>query len=372
MVMRMIGPAGTGTIKPPSFTGGAGLQDWSGLAGTLQVNPGFFYDLQEREHAVRLELDKRQAELEREIQGIKDDFSSRQDELNHQFQLQMAEQDQTLQAELQAKRISSAEYMQGRDLAQSEAEFARKLASQQLEADRQFQLQERQQQLDVVVEARQERLLQAQLAANPQDFVAYEFYKRNLGDPQDLALASKIQQASGGTVTGGASGTPSGTLSGTLSGTPSGTLSGTPSGTLSGTPSGTPSGTLSGTLSGTPSGTLSGTPFPDAPPAYDDETLRKVLSGLQNQGGQPLYNPRLGGTGVFGANIPSPNDISRSDANALTDSELGILSSFLRAGVQTGAGDSRVALDPQEFFAQTERSFVPTASGAGGFRTNYT
>ncbi len=231
-----------------------------------------------------MELDKRQAELEREIQGIKDDFSSRQDELNHQFQLQMAEQDQTLQAELQAKRISSAEYMQGRDLAQSEAEFARKLASQQLEADRQFQLQERQQQLDVVVEARQERLLQAQLAANPQDFVAYEFYKRNLGDPQDLALASKIQQASGGTVTGGASGTPS--------------------------------------------GTLSGTPFPDAPPAYDDETLRKVLSGLQNQGGQPLYNPRLGGTGVFGANIPSPNDISRSDANALTDSELGILSSF--------------------------------------------
>ncbi len=179
-----------------------------------------------------------------------------------------------------------------------------------------------------MVEARQERLLQAQLAGNPQDFVAYEFYKRNRGDPQDLALASKIQQASGGTVTGGASGTPS--------------------------------------------GTLSGTPFPDAPPAYDDETLQKVLSGLQNQGGQPLYNPRLGGTGVFGANIPSPNDISRSDANALTDSELGILSSFLRAGVQTGAGGSRVALDPQEFFAQTERSFVPTASGAGGFRTNYT
>ncbi len=99
---------GTGTIKPPSFTGGAGLQDGSGLAGTLQVNPGFQYDLQEREHAIMLELDKRQAELERDIQGINNDFTSRQNELNRQFQVQMAEQDRALQAELEAKRISSA------------------------------------------------------------------------------------------------------------------------------------------------------------------------------------------------------------------------------------------------------------------------
>jgi hypothetical protein len=293
-------------------------------AGTLQTNPGYEYDIVEFEKAADLK-----------IQQINNDFTQKQNDLNRQFTRQQAESDRALESELQAKRISSSEYMQQRDLAQRETEFARTLALQTLVADRDFQLSEAQLELDRVGEIRQERLLQAQLAANPQDFVAYEFYKRSLGDPQDLAMAQSIQDAQAEGENAAAVQPEVNPLAGDEN--------------------------------------LLGTPYPEAQPAYSDQTLQMVINAIQGgggQGGDALYNPNLGGTGAFGAEISSPNKISRKQGTSLSTDEMGILSSFLRAGVDVGGG-KMVGLNPDEYFKQVEQSWVPTFSGAGGFRTNY-
>jgi hypothetical protein len=308
-------------------TSGNGGTSTQTSAGSLQTNPGYEYDILEFEKAADLK-----------IQQINNDFTKKQNDLNRQFTRQQAESDRALESELQAKRISSSEYMQQRDLAQRETEFARTLALQTLVADRDFQLSEAQLELDRVAEIRQERLLQAQLAANPQDFVAYEFYKRSLGDPQDLAMAQSIQDA-----------TQEQDVTGELQTGPD---------------------QVTATAG---EENLLGTPYPEAQPAYSDQTLQMVINAIQGgggQGGDALYNPNLGGTGAFGAEISSPNKISRKQGTSLSTDEMGILSSFLRAGVDVGGG-KMVGLNPDEYFKQVEQSWVPTFSGAGGFRTNY-
>jgi hypothetical protein len=270
------------------------------------------------DRALSRELAAMQADAAREIARINNDFTAKQNKLNRAFEEEMRGLDRALQRELEANRITSAEYMQGRDLAQRESEFARSIALQTLVADRDYEIQTAQLELNRVAEVRAERLLQAQLAANPADFVAYEFYKRGLGAPQDMALAEQMgAQGEGGPQN------------------------------------------------------LLGEDYPDAPPAYSDETLQQVLSSVQ--GGQnALYNPALGGTGAFGAQINSPNELSRKQGMSLSNDEMGILSSFLRAGVETSPGGARVAISPDEYFRQAENSWVPTMSGAGGQRTNYT
>ena len=128
-------------------------------------------------------------------------------------------------------------------------------------------------------EARAARAQEAQLAANPADFVAYELYKRAL-------------QAGGQTPTTGA--------------------------------------------------------------ARSDTEIQNLFSTILNlpQGGLSL------GTGQFGVELPSTGSISREQLGQYSPSDLGILSSFLRGGVETQPG-KLAGVDPEGYFRDLERGLVP-------------
>jgi len=252
-------------------------------------------------------------------------FTAQQTDLARSQTAHLTEVDANLQRELQRGTIDANQYMQERELAQRESEFARNIALQTLTADRDNELRR-------IGEARQERLLQAQLAANPQDLVAYEFYKRNLGQPEAWDLAQQF--AAGGEAGANA---PMTTVE-----------------------------NPSVTRAKPPTETLSGQPYPEQPPAYSDEALQELASSFYDNtpGNTPLYDPKLSGTGVFGAQIKSPGAISRSQGMRLSDSEMGVLSSFLRGGIDMGGG-KRVSINPDEYFQQVEKSWIPTLSGVG-------
>jgi hypothetical protein len=168
-------------------------------------------------------------------------------------------------------------------------------------------------QVNQAAEIRMERELQAQLAANPNDFVAYEFYKRALGQ-------SPTTFSSGGGGGGGGMGGGGG---------------------------------------GAGSQGFGGTQYPSAPPAYSDESLQTVASNLfANRTSPNSWNPNLSGEGVFGAEIAPPNTIGRASWGEMSDSERQIIGSFLKAGINMGG--RRVALDPADYFKQMSRSWIPT------------
>lgn len=273
-------------------------------------------------------VDQQNRDFEAAQSQINREFTAAQNDLNRSQQSLMAETERKLQLELQAGNLDAQKYLQQRELAQRESEFARDLALRTLEADRQNKLQRAQLQINQAAEIRQERLLQSQLAANPQDLVAYEFYKRNLGTPEAWNLAQQWSQQ-GGTAN------PTGMAA------------------------------QSGGPLGNEQIDSTGESYPDAPPAYSDETLQQLAAGLYGGSGKSLYNPGLSGTGVFGAQIESPGAISRSEGLALTDQELGILSSFLRGGIDMGNG-RRTSIDPSDYFQQAERGWIPTVSSIGG------
>lgn len=316
-----------------------------GASGTvLGGNPGYQYDIAALNSSTTLEnTDRNNAAAMAQQQAdqawqadqarITQDFTAKQSELNRQFTAQQNASNEALQRELQAGRLDADKYMQAKALAQQEAEFSRNLALQTLTADRDFQLKS-------AGEAREERLLRAQLAANPEDTVAYEFYKRGGATPEAWNMAQQFAQA-GGTATAAAD----------------------------------PTATGSGQFNPAP---LSGNPYPADNPAYSDSTLQSLVSGFYDAGGQggeggpqALYNPRLSGTGAFGAQIQGPQAISRAKGQRMTDDEMGVLTSFLNAGVDVGGG-KRVSIDPNEYFKQVEQSWIPTLSGsASGGRTEY-
>lgn len=178
-------------------------------------------------------------------------------------------------------------------------------------------------QVNQAAEARQERELQSQLATNPQDFVQYEFYKRALGNPTTLGVANSMGGGGGGGGQGGANPGGAGT---------------------------------------------DANGYPVAPPAYSDQSLSGVANSLFNKTGAP-WSPQLRGQGAFGATINAPNQIGRQQAGSLSDSEIGILSSFLKAGINMGNGQ-RTSIDPADYFKQMQNSWVPTLSGAGSMN-NY-
>ena len=94
------------------------------------------------------------------------------------------------------------------------------------------------------------------------------------------------------------------------------------------------------------------------PPAASPAALRQTAAALV--GGQnPAYNPYLGGTGQFGIPVPAPNQIPRSVAASWTPVQTQMLAGLLRGGVRTPQG--QVALSPEDWFGQLERSFVPEA-----------
>ncbi len=64
------------------------------------------------------------------------------------------------------------------------------------------------------------------------------------------------------------------------------------------------------------------------------------------------------GTGQFGVDIPSTGSISRSELQAFSPTDIGILSSFLRGGVDTGEGDFQ-GINPEDFFVELEEGLIP-------------
>lgn len=229
-----------------------------------------------------------------------------------------------LQRELQAGTIDAEKFLQAQRLAQQESEFARNLALDQLIADRDNEIKQAQLELQKFSEIRQERELQAQLAANPQDFVAYEFYKRMLGDPTAWNTAQQFAGGEMGTSSAG-----------------------------------------NGPVTASGEDTIEGGGYPEAPPAYSDESLSTLGSSLFFGNQNQPYNQNLGGTGVFGTPIASPNQLSRAQVAGLSPSELGIMQSFLRGGIDMGGG-KRTSIDPEDYFNQSMKSWIPTLASSTG------
>lgn len=309
------GQATAGASNPTSTSSNGG----GGSATNLQLNPGYQYDILERDHAFQADQTR-----------INNDFNAKEAALNRDFKRQETETNNRLSIELQEGRIDAEKYMQAKELAQNESQFARSLALDTLKADRDFQLRSAE-------EARNERLLRAQLAAKPEDLVAYEYYKRGAGSPEAYNMAQQFAQA-GGTATPGGTGTAS------------------------------TSGTGSGQFNPQP---LSGQPYQPDNPAYSDATYQNLVSGFYNAGAQTPYNPRLSGTGAFGVKIEGPQSISRREGMSMSKDQMGVLTSFLNAGVDVGGG-KRVSIDPNEYFQQVQDSWIPTlAGGTAGGMTQY-
>lgn len=261
----------------------------SGSGFTPQA--GYGYDILDRAQAGAETLERLQGTQQKEI-----------DALNNAARQQLQQADASLQLKLRNMEITSQQYMQAKQLAQQENEFARWLSLNQLQEKHKFEIDRAQTEINRAAEMRQERALQASLAANPQDWVAYEFYKRELGIPQKEAGVSST--AATGDLT-----------------------------------------------------TLEGNEYEEAPPAYDETAAQSIATKLFNPGGEE-YNPNLKGEGVFGTKIESPNTFTRSEALNLSDSEIGMLRGLLKAGVNVGG--KRVALDPDDYFQQAGRSWIPT------------
>jgi len=63
------------------------------------------------------------------------------------------------------------------------------------------------------------------------------------------------------------------------------------------------------------------------------------------------------GTGQFGVDIPTTQSISRSELQGFNPTDIGILSSFLRGGVETDGGFQ--GINPEDFFTELEEGLIP-------------
>lgn len=281
--------------------------------GAVPVQPGLEWQLEQERLAVQKYIADQSAALQRDLTAI-----------NNAHDARMRQIDAGLQRELQAGRIDADKYMQARELAQRESEFARDIAFRTIQADRSFAINQAQLHLQEMAERRMERALQAQLAANPADTVEYEFYKRGLGRPEAYNLTQQFlggQQAPQGVAVAGQN---------------------------------------------VPENLL-GQPYLEAPPAYSDQSLQTLAASVMSPDGKSLYNPNLRGTGAFGAEIAAPNEMSRAEFLGLDPTQLGVLQSFLKGGIEIAPG-KRVAVNPADWFQQAEASFIPTVETA---RTRY-
>jgi len=123
------------------------------------------------------------------------------------------------------------------------------------------------------------RLTEAQLAANPADFVAFELYKRSL---QEQGFETQSDPRSDVEI-------------------------------------------------------------------QDIFSLALDLEGL---GGESL------GVGRFGVDLPSTGSISRSQLGGFNATDLGILSSFLKGGVEVG-DDTFQGINPEDFFNELSEGLIP-------------
>ncbi|KKN29517.1 hypothetical protein LCGC14_0843290 [marine sediment metagenome] len=64
------------------------------------------------------------------------------------------------------------------------------------------------------------------------------------------------------------------------------------------------------------------------------------------------------GLGQFGVELPTTGSISRSELQGFNPTDIGILSSFLRGGVETGE-DEFQGINPEDFFTELEEGLIP-------------
>lgn len=107
--------------------------------------------------------------------------------------------------------------------------------------------------------------------------------------------------------------------------------------------------------------------------AYELYKRSLVEQGFTPQGAvrtdpeiQDLFSLALGldagdtiGTGQFGVDLPTTQSISRSEFQTFNPTDIGILSSFLRGGVETGEGAFQ-GINPEDFFTELEEGLIPT------------
>lgn len=300
----------TPSVEPPP------VADPFESPGPVDVQPGLDWQyLQEQ-----LALDKYIADLVAQVN--REDISNRTAvaEIGRASQAESDARNADLQRDLQSGRIDAEKYLQNQRLIQQESEYSRTLLLNTRAQEHIEKMDTINAELARAQEYREERLLHAQLAASPADTVLYEFFKRGLGTPEELAGegpgGTGIQQVAD---------------------------------------------TLGDFLED--GRTLSGEDYIAPPPAYSDEALQQLMDDIFGVTPGAGYNPNLSGIGAFGAEIKSPGNISRSQFLGMDPSTLGVLSSFLRGGVQTepGVDASRVSINPEDYFAQLVRSFIPTA-----------
>jgi len=91
--------------------------------------------------------------------------------------------------------------------------------------------------------------------------------------------------------------------------------------------------------------------------ARSDVEIQDIFSlalDLEGSGGAGIL-----GTGQFGVDLPTTQSISRSELGAFSPTDIGILSSFLKGGVETD-GDSFQGINPEDFFTELEEGLIPT------------
>lgn len=291
-------------------------------------NPGYGWDYLDQLQAQEAQLQTQSEAAAKQLAQLQADYQKQIAEINNAAAMARQKSDEALRKELQAGQITSTEFQQKQALAQQESEFARTIALQKLQEEHNYEIQKAQvaiQQatlgLSKSADARAERELQARMASNPADFVAYEFYKRQLGQPSSIGQdTGNVQQNTN------------------------------------------PDFQQSSNDFQTPGS------VPSINPAYSDSSLSSVASSLFSPTGAG-YNPNLGGKGVFGATIPSPNKFSRAEASKLSQSEFDILGSFLKGGINIGG--KQVAIDPNDWLQQAQNSWIPQFGTQGKTAPSY-
>lgn len=95
--------------------------------------------------------------------------------------------------------------------------------------------------------------------------------------------------------------------------------------------------------------------FETSSPARSDVDIQDLFSlalDLEGVDGASI------GTGQFGVDLPASSAISRSQLQGFDATDIGLLSSFLRGGVETGE-DTFQGINPEDFFTELEEGLVP-------------
>ncbi len=100
-----------------------------------------------------------------------------------------------------------------------------------------------------------------------------------------------------------------------------------------------------------------GAPGEGAGPASPAD-LKEIAERLTTPSGA-LYNPAMAGVGVAGAHVPGPQEVSRQEMYNMTPTDMAMFGGFLRGGIEIGDEGKRVSINPEDWFQQASRGWVP-------------